>query len=204
MGVKATQPEGRTSENDLDDGNGKGAESEERIEEKIQDVLVPWVLRSKPKPKSKSKPKTKSKSNPVSTLDPNSNDFENTSGEPEGGKTANQEKEEDHKEEVEEEEKEEEKVFNRYYHLFVEGELRDLIYKAGEEEGYRILPPISSSPSPSSTPSSLHVSTTTKNDKKEINDGDGPGNGKWLRIRGEGWEADNWWVEAEVGVGDGQ
>jgi hypothetical protein len=26
---------------------------------------------------------------------------------------------------------------------------------------------------------------------------------KWLRIRGEGWEADNWWVEAEVGVGDG-
>jgi tRNA (uracil-5-)-methyltransferase TRM9 len=215
MGVKATQPEGRTSENDLDDGNGKGTEGEERIEEKIQDVLVPWVLRSKPKPKSKSKPKTKShpksESTPHSTSSPNQNgngdDSGNTTSDPvDEEDRADQEKEEQREEGEEEEEKEEEKVFNRYYHLFIEGELRDLIHQAGKEEGYRILPPISSSPSPSSTPSSLPVSTTTKNDKKEINDGDGdgPGNGKWVRIRGEGWEADNWWVEAEVGVGDGQ
>jgi tRNA (uracil-5-)-methyltransferase TRM9 len=205
MGVKATQPEGRTSENDLDNGNGKGAEGEERIEEKIQDVLVPWVLRSrpKPKPKPKSKPKSKSglKSKTPASLDlnPNENEDEHTTSDQVDEKNGTGPQKEEAEDEAQDGEKEEEeKVFNRYYHLFVEGELRDLIYKAGEEEGYRILPSCSSSPS------SLPVSTTTKNDKKEINDGDGPGNGKWLRIRGEGWEADNWWVEAEVGVGDGQ
>jgi tRNA (uracil-5-)-methyltransferase TRM9 len=210
MGVKATQPEGRTSENDLDDRNGKGAEGDERIEEKIQDVLVPWVLRSKPKPQSKSKPKTKSHprsgSKPPSTSSPNQNgngdDSGNTTSDPvdeEGG--ADQEKEEVEVDEREEKE-EEEKVFNRYYHLFIEGELRDLVYKAGEEEGYRILP----SSSPGSSPLSTATTSTKEIDQdQDQDDGEGgSGHGKWLRIRGEGWEADNWWVEAEVGVGDGQ
>jgi tRNA (uracil-5-)-methyltransferase TRM9 len=210
MGVKATQPEGRTSENDLDDGNGKGSEGKERIEEKIQDVLVPWVLRSKPKPKPKPKslPKSKSKSRSKSS-NPNIDIIEQQ--EQEGsvvdeGNGAGPQEEEYKAEEEEEEKEEEEKVFNRYYHLFVEGELRDLIHQAGKEEGYRILPPISSSSSPSPMISSTSTSTpstsSTKNDEKEINEGSG--GGKWLRIRGEGWEADNWWVEAEVGVGDGQ
>jgi tRNA (uracil-5-)-methyltransferase TRM9 len=190
MGVKATQPEGPSSEDGLDGGNGKGTEGEERIEYKIQDVLVPWVLRSKskPKPKPKSKPKSKSSS----TLLPNRNDDqnENASNGPVVEKEEQQEKEE-------EEEEEEEKVFNRYYHLFIEGELRDLIYKAGEEEGYRILPsPCSATSAPTST------STSTDSDPQETEST--TETGRWLRIRGEGWEADNWWVEAEVGSGDGQ
>jgi tRNA (uracil-5-)-methyltransferase TRM9 len=219
MGVKATQPEMRTSENDLDDRNGKGAEGGEgRIEEKIQDVLVPWVLRSKPKPKSKSKPKTKSHPRSGSkppTSSPNQDEDGNDNGnttsdriDEKNGAGPQKEEEEEGKEEEEKEEEEEEKVFNRYYHLFIEGELRDLIHQAGVEEGYRILPSSSSSsststaPLVSSTSTSTPSTTSTKNDQKEMNGGNE--DGEWLRIRGEGWEADNWWVEAEVGVGDGQ
>jgi tRNA (uracil-5-)-methyltransferase TRM9 len=211
MGVKATQPEGPNSENDLDDRNGKGSESEERIDEKIQDVLVPWVLRSKPKLKPKPTSKPKSKSLPRSESKPSSTPLPNQDENGNGNTTSDQVDEEDRadqgkEEQREEEEKEEEeKVFNRYYHLFVEGELRDLIHQAGMEEGYRILPPISPSlsSSTSTSPSSLPSSTPTPTCTKNSQDQDGAG-GKWLRIRGEGWEADNWWVEAEVGVGDGQ
>jgi len=187
--MKATQPEGPNSENDLNigNGNGKGAEGGERIEEKIQDVLVPWVLRSKPKPK----PKPKTKSKPTST--PLSNDNENQNENTNNNDPVDEE----------DEEKEEEKVFNRYYHLFIEGELRDLIYQAGEEEGYRILPSSSSSSTPSPLTSSTSIPSTTSTNNDKAQNGAGTG-GKWLRIRGEGWEADNWWVEAEVGVGDGQ
>jgi len=194
MGVKATQPAGPDSENDVNNGNGKGAEGEQRIEEKIQDVLVPWVLRSKPKPK----PKSKSKPSSTNLLDGNEDHNENANN----GLVDEKDEKEKQAEEVEVE-KEEEKVFNRYYHLFIEGELRDLIHQAGEEEGYRILPSSSSSSTPSPLIGLTSTSTTsTKNDDKEINGESG--DGKWLRIRGEGWEADNWWVEAEVGVGDGQ
>ena len=202
MGVKAAQPEGSTSGDDLD--GEKGAEGEGRIEEKIQDVLVPWVLRSKPKPKpkSKSQPKSKSKSKRPSTLEtldqnPSQNGNDNTSGIPEEEIGADQEKTEEQQEKMEEEE--EEKVFNRYYHLFIEGELRDLIHQAGEEEGYRILP---SSCSITSDP--ISTSTSTDRNPQETESTTETETGRWLRIRGEGWEADNWWVEAEVGVGDGQ
>ena len=222
MGVKATQPEGRIFENDLDDGNGKGPEGDERIEEKIQDVLVPWVLRSKPKPKSKSKSKPKTKSHPRSGSKPpstsspnqdedgNDNDNGNTTRDQIDEKNGTGPQKEEAEEEAQNGEKEEEEqVFNRFYHLFIEGELRDLIHQAGREEGYRILPlssPSSSSSSTSPLVSSTSTSTpstsSTTNDEKVIKEGSG--DGKWLRIRGEGWEADNWWVEAEVGVGDGQ
>jgi len=203
MGVKATQPEGRASGDDLEKSNlhSKGAEGEERIEEKIQDVLVPWVLRSKPKPKPKSQPKSKSKSkrpSTLETLDQNAsqNGNDNASGRLEVEIGADQEKTEEQQEKMEEEE---EKVFNRYYHLFIEGELRDLIHQAGREEGYRILP---SACSTTSDPTS--ISTSTDRNPQETESTTETETGKWLRIRGEGWEADNWWVEAEVGVGDGQ
>jgi tRNA (uracil-5-)-methyltransferase TRM9 len=66
-------------------------------------------------------------------------------------------------------------VLHRYYHLFIEGELRDLIISAGKELGYLIL---------------------------EESGGSEPGKSdKWLRIKGVGWEADNWWIEGEVGIG---
>lgn len=28
------------------------------------------------------------------------------------------------------------------------------------------------------------------------------GQGKWLRVVAEGWEADNWWIEGEVGTSE--
>lgn len=74
---------------------------------------------------------------------------------------------------------EEETVYHRYYHLFVKDELRDLVCAAAQEEGYRVI----------RSPSSPGVG------------GEGKGEGQWMRIRGEGWEADNWWIEAEVGEG---
>ena len=64
-----------------------------------------------------------------------------------------------------------ERVFHRYYHLFEEGELRDLVRAAAEEEGF------------------------------EMRMGGEEGGGKWVRVKAEGWEADNWWLEGEVGVG---
>jgi tRNA (uracil-5-)-methyltransferase TRM9 len=194
MGVKATE-----GQDDLEGaGDGGGGE------DKIQDVLVPWVLRSKSKPKPKSAPK--SKFGPKSKSSPNVNEGEYTNREDdkvdEKDRSDSQDNGEEGTEEreQEEEEGEGEKVFNRYYHLFIEGELRDLIHKAGEEEGYRILPPISSSPSPLASSTSTSTSTTGTPQETESS----TGTGRWLRIRGEGWEADNWWVEAEVGVGDGR
>ena len=103
-------------------------ESKEGPEVKIQDVLVPWVLK---------------------------------------GKTG-----------------EEDVVHHRYYHLFVQGELREMVLEAAREEGYR-------------TPTAL-----TSGDKEATPEGATPeGEGPWLRVKGEGWEADNWWIEAEVGKG---
>jgi len=207
--VKATQPEGEQGEQ----GGVPTKEAEGRIEQKIQDVLVPWVLRSKPKPKPKAKTKIRMKSGPKSkpssslnsTPREEENEDNRTSDVMEGNIRADREKEEDEekdKEELGEEEEEKEQVFNRYYHLFVEGELRELTHQAGEVEGYRILPSLSSFTSSSAGPSALPSSTTTTTSSSTENV-KGPHNGKWLRIRGEGWEADNWWVEAEIGVGDG-
>lgn len=71
--------------------------------------------------------------------------------------------------------KEELKVYHRYYHLFTKGELRDLINEAAMEEGYLVL--------------ANEGARTVGEDEK------------WLRCRGEGWEADNWWFEGEVGIG---
>lgn len=235
MGVKAAseQTQGQTQgqevgqdhkESELADGVRIGIGKEE----KIQDVLVPWVLKNKPKPKPKSKPtQSKSKQNSQSQsqlpIDPQDEAATNTTkindkkdvrrvGNDNGPVSEDKKEEGEEKEEEEKEEtQEEEKVFNRYYHLFIEGELRDLIFEAGIAEGYRILPSAESSSSsiPSTTTtSSTSTKQTTTNPGNQIPDHreneDENENGKWLRIRGEGWEADNWWVEAEVGVGAGQ
>ncbi|KAK4690081.1 hypothetical protein P7C73_g60, partial [Tremellales sp. Uapishka_1] len=69
-------------------------------------------------------------------------------------------------------------VLHRYYHLFVEGELRALVEQAGREEGYVVV------------------------DEVPIG-GSGKEGDKWLRIRGVGYEADNWWLEGEVGLFSG-
>jgi len=202
MGAKAG-PVGASQldERDGEPEHGEGEEVEEG--ERIQDVLVPWVLKSKPKskPKIKSKPRTKSTPNvSASTSTTTEIEIETQDGTAQQGDDVVEENE---KKEQEEDEEEEEKVFNRYYHLFIQGELRELIIEAGLEEGYRILP--SHSSSSSSSPSSTTTTTTTPTDfKDEDKDTEKEDNEKWLRIRGEGWEADNWWVEAEIGVGNGQ
>lgn len=94
-----------------------------KLEEKVQDVLVPWVYT------------------------------------PAGQGTETAEK----------------KVYHRYYHLFVEGELEDLVIEAAKEDGFEILDaqPLQSESS---------------------------GTDKWMRITGVGYEADNWWIQAEVGL----
>jgi tRNA (uracil-5-)-methyltransferase TRM9 len=141
-------------------------------DEKVQDVLVPWVLKgptstqTKPKPKTKSKSKTR-KQKSTATIEAEEVELPTPEPEPEAGG-----------------EGEGDKVYHRYYHLFVQGELRDLVLNAGKEEGYRILEDDAAESKPGLDLANLSI--------------DG---GKWLRIRGQGWEADNWWLEAEVGVG---
>lgn len=61
---------------------------------------------------------------------------------------------------------EEDKVYNRYYHLFVKGELRELVERAAADEGFKV----------------------------------GSPQGRYMRVVSEGWEADNWWIEGEVGL----
>lgn len=61
-------------------------------------------------------------------------------------------------------------VFHRYYHLFVEGELRQLVEGAARDAGFVLL--------------------------REGEEGES--GAKHLRVVAEGWEADNWWLEAEV------
>lgn len=94
--------------------------------ERVQDVLVPWVL-------SNSTGKKKDEGGP----------------EPEP------------------------QVFERYYHLFVEGELQNLVENAARDDGFTVLN------KPAAETSS---------------------SGKWLRTVATGWEADNWWIEGEVGT----
>ena len=66
-------------------------------------------------------------------------------------------------------------VFNRYYHLFVKGELRQLVESAAQSGGYTL--------------------------SLEGESGSFGQNEKWVRIKAEGWEADNWWLEGQVGIG---
>jgi hypothetical protein len=75
-------------------------------------------------------------------------------------------------------------VFHRYYHLFVEGELRGLVERAAVEDGYIVLPDLPES-----------------GDIEEPTSGVDVEGKKWVRIKGVGWEADNWWIEGEVGRG---
>lgn len=111
-------------------------------EEKVQDVLVPWVYQ----PKSPARQPGQSSAGESETPEP--------------------------------------QVFHRYYHLFVKGELQQLVEDAARVDGYRILPALGDSSETSASHS----------------DGGSDEGGKWLRIKGVGWEADNWWIEGEVGM----
>ena len=116
--------------------SSKETERERVEEEKVQDVLVPWVLQHPPSSSTSRRTDHEVDADCVET-----------------------------------------KVYHRYYHLFTEGELRDLVCDAAREEDLVV---IDSSGQPVIGP--LHEK-------------------RWLRVRDEGWEADNWWLEAEVGYG---
>ncbi|KAH9808670.1 hypothetical protein DFH28DRAFT_993878 [Melampsora americana] len=67
-------------------------------------------------------------------------------------------------------------TFNRFYHLFKEGELNDLIHQAAEVIGL------------------VHVPQTELQNMTSIQESQNS-----YRILNHGYEADNWWVEVEVG-----
>jgi tRNA (uracil-5-)-methyltransferase TRM9 len=80
---------------------------------------------------------------------------------------------------------EEDIIHHRYYHLFIKGELREMVLEAAKAEGYR-------------TPDEDEGGNGGSAGEEDYG---GSGDEAWLRVRGEGWEADNWWIEAEVGKG---
>lgn len=129
--------------------------------ERVQDVLVPWVLQPP-------------KSSALSTSGKDAGERDAPGVEvSDAGKGKGETKTES-----------ESQVLHRYYHLFVKGELRDLVFSAAEEEGYKLLP------------------FEIAGDEREGTSQSSPGTGqKWLRVKAEGWEADNWWIEGEVGIG---
>lgn len=180
MGVLASPPE------DDDEATGSNPNGAER--KKDQDVLVPWVLQGpqekkvkQPRPrKTKSKP-NRGAANEIGHAGP-------------GGETAStamtisnddvvsrpDETTENHSGNAEppaapEQAQPERQVFHRYYHLFVEGELREDVVAAATGMGFAI--------------------------RGERDDQDGTRKGgKWLRIIEEGYEKDNWYLEGEVGI----
>ncbi|CAK9784165.1 S-adenosyl-L-methionine-dependent methyltransferase [Cutaneotrichosporon oleaginosum] len=119
----------------------------------VQDVLVPWVVKPGPGKQGAGKGK-KGRRKGGERGDRGEGGQREEGGD--GGKT-----EEDG---AGEEDEEADKVYHRYYHLFVEGELRALVEAAARSEGFAL-----------------------------------DGQGRYLGVVREGWEADNWWIEGEVG-----
>ncbi|WVQ74142.1 hypothetical protein IAR50_003734 [Cryptococcus sp. DSM 104548] len=85
-------------------------------------------------------------------------------------------------------------VFHRYYHLFVQGELQDLVESAAKEEGFEIIPS-----APYSTTEGMEAAQAGL-EGLSLGGGEGKAGTKWMKVRGVGWEMDNWWLEGEVGV----
>ncbi|EIW65650.1 hypothetical protein TREMEDRAFT_36141 [Tremella mesenterica DSM 1558] len=80
---------------------------------------------------------------------------------------------------------EKQKVYHRYYHLFVQGELHQLVVDAARAEGFDHIDDDHEQP----TGGDHGELRNTENEKR-----------RWMRIRRQGWEKDNWWLEAEVGL----
>lgn len=146
--------------------SAEGKEGQERV----QDVLVPWVLSSEPAKKKDKTAKAKGKRKGQNEVE--QSQTEGATG-PEAAAAEAERKPEQEQDQVEAAvpKEEEPQVFHRYYHLFVEGELEDLVRSAVAQDGYAVL---------------------GKEDAK-------PDSGKYLRVVDVGWEADNWWIEGEVG-----
>lgn len=176
MGVLASPPED-------DDGNAE--------RKKDQDVLVPWVLQGpqEKKPKVPRPRRTKSKpgqgrpggyeegadkaNDPVTTIA--NNDMTSRPDDTNTKDAAIEAQVQEPITAVAEQAQPERQVYHRYYHLFIEGELREDVIAAAKGMGFAL--------------------------KQKTGDEAGGQKGeKWLRIIEEGYEKDNWYLEGEVGV----
>ncbi|KAK6911049.1 hypothetical protein I203_105084 [Kwoniella mangroviensis CBS 8507] len=154
--IPSTSHPGLTTEPAPKSTETEATDAVTEVEEKIQDLLVPWVYSRPPPAPGPKLP---------SSEDPKDDDLKASQTE----------------------EKAEAKVYHRYYHLFVQGELRELVIHSAEEDGFIVL---SDGTSQDELDEQLKDIETGKNQNKK----------KWLRVRGVGWEADNWWIEGEVGL----
>lgn len=156
----------------------KTDEAEVKKPEIVQDVLVPWVLQPA-RPASTRQPgqpraRRKKQAAPEDRQDAVA-DAESAGDTPKVAEEANTVAEAP-------------KVYHRYYHLFLREELRELVLTAAREDGYDVLPD--------------PVEHAEGGDQASAVARTGEGSGKWMRVLKEGWEADNWWIECEVGSGE--
>lgn len=196
-------------------------EGEEQGKEKIQDVLVPWVLAPKkgetfkkskqpkqpnPKQPSQSKKRQQDPDEPISGIECLHIDspFQLSGSKPQTetllSEPTNLSEPQPEPQPIP---KPEPQVFHRYYHLFTAGELQSLVEAAGRAEGFRVI-------SSQSSGDDGNQADTKGNERDGIEGSvvereevggkwEGGEEGKWLRVRGVGWEMDNWWLEGEVG-----
>lgn len=159
-----------------------------------QDVLVPWVLQEDQKKKEKKRKRkvvprtTTSKQNGKSgedhQVDRNDGDDgvqqEDVAAEPE---MVGDEPTPDPPRQV----------YHRYYHLYTEGELREDVIRAAEGMGFDVI----------TLPRDSDNSADKNKDadeETELHQGKKIPGGKWLKVTGEGYEKDNWYLEGEVGL----
>ena len=161
-----------------------------------QDVLVPWVLQEDQKKKEKKRkrkvgPRTAtSKQNGPSGEDDQVK-REEAEDENDKGKV---EKDQPDVEVVEDEPTPDppRQVYHRYYHLYTEGELREDVIRAAEGMGFDVI----------ALPRGSNESTDENKDTVDagMQQGKKRTGGKWLKVTGEGYEKDNWYLEGEVGL----
>lgn len=129
-----------------------------------QDVLVPWVLQQPAAPKEPQERQRRGWKGKERSRETEETEREDsTTGLPKEVQSAAAQTAQP-------------QVYHRYYHLFKEGELRQLVLEAAREEG---------------------LDVRGADDKASS----GSAGSRWLRIVGEGYERDNWWLEGEVGLG---
>ncbi|KAI0780860.1 S-adenosyl-L-methionine-dependent methyltransferase [Trametes elegans] len=110
-----------------------------------QDVFVPWVLAQPAEPKPKARRRKGKAGEPVSQEDGKVDDAPETSQEPP-------------------------KVFDRYYHMFAQGELNELVTEAAKEMGVRVGDP-------------------------DTGSREGEGKEYGVQILQDGWERSNYYIE---------
>ncbi|KAJ9125681.1 hypothetical protein QFC22_000643 [Naganishia vaughanmartiniae] len=163
-----------------------------------QDVMVPWVLQPKvqPKPKNPKKQEKKSRGPRGKGAPDTATATATTSTDQQEPTSPSQTTSSiiDESGPADESTPAAPQVFHRYYHLFVKGELRELVVDAGRAEGFTIVQqqPTESDDSQDSSLQNNAISTTATNGKSTAK--------KWLRVVEEGYEKDNWWLEGEVGL----